>query len=185
MRGTAFKFAKLPVMRLSGFAFLLACSTLFARQDPFAKAASARVLIFVRSNCPITNRYAPELQRIAKEFEPRGVDFWFIYPDASETEATIAQHKLEYQLPGSTVRDPQHLLVKRAEATISPQAALFDHNGRLIYSGRIDDRYVAFGKARSAPQIHDLEEAIAATLDGKPVKEARTHSVGCYLADVK
>jgi hypothetical protein len=62
---------------------------------------------------------------------------------------------------------------------------VFDHAGRLVYSGRIDDRYVAFGKARAAPRTHDLENAIAATLAGKSVAEARTHSVGCYLADVK
>jgi hypothetical protein len=77
------------------------------------------------------------------------------------------------------------VLVKRAEATISPQAAVFDHTGRLVYSGRIDDRYVSFGKARPSPQTHDLENAIAATLEGKNVAEPRTHSVGCYLADVK
>ena len=145
----------------------------------------ARVLLFVRSDCPITNRYAPELSRIAQEFTSRGVDFWLVYPDASETEAGIDRHKSEYKLPGTPLRDPQHQLVKRAQATISPQAAVFDHAGRLVYSGRIDDRYVAFGKARSEPRTHDLEAAIAATLDGKTVAEARTHAVGCYLADVQ
>jgi hypothetical protein len=173
-------------MRPIGLAVLVAAAfTLSAAPDPFAKPAPARVLIFVRTDCPITNRYAPELARLAQEFASRGVEFWLIYPDASETESAIAQHKLEYKLPGTPVRDPQHLLVKRAEATISPQAAVFDHAGHLTYSGRIDDRYVAFGKARPAPQTHDLESAIAATLDGKPIKEPRTHSIGCYLADVK
>jgi hypothetical protein len=134
-------------MRPIGLAVLVAAAfTLSAAPDPFAKPAPARVLIFVRTDCPITNRYAPELARLAQEFASRGVEFWLIYPDASETESAIAQHKLEYKLPG---------------------------------------RYVAFGKARSAPQTHDLESAIAATLDGKPIKEPRTHSIGCYLADVK
>ena len=143
------------------------------------------MLLFVRSDCPITNRYAPELIRIAHEYEARGVEFWLVYPDAAETPERIAHHQLEYKLPGTAVRDPQHLLQKRAEARISPQAAVFDRRGRLTYSGRIDDRYVAFGKARSAPTTHDLEDAIAATLDGKPIKEPRTRSVGCYLADIQ
>jgi hypothetical protein len=172
-------------MRVAGIAFLLACTALFAAQDPFAEPARARVLLFVRTDCPITNRYAPELDRIAHEFAGRSVQFWLIYPDASETESAIAQHKLEYKLPGTPLRDPKHVFVKRAEATISPQAAVFDQAGRLMYSGRIDDRYVAFGKARPAPRTHDLEVAIAATLDGKPIPEPRTRSVGCYLADVK
>jgi len=173
-------------MRPISLAILLAASSILAAvPDPFAKPAPARVLLFVRTNCPITNRYAPELARLSQEFASRGVEFWLVYPDSSETDAAIAQHKLEYKLPGTPVRDPQHLLVKRAEATISPQAAVFDRTGRLIYSGRIDDRYVAFGKARPAPQTHDLESAITATLEGKPIREPRTHSIGCYLADVK
>jgi hypothetical protein len=164
--------------------YALVCATLLSAQDPFATPARARVLLFVRTDCPITNRYAPEIARIAKEFEGRGVGFWLIYPDASETAAAIAQHQADYKLPGTALRDPQHRLMKLAEATISPQAAVFDQAGRLVYSGRIDDRYVSFGKAQDTPQTHDLEAAIAATLTGKRVAQARTHSVGCYLADV-
>lgn len=184
-RRPACAFAKLAGMRHLGLVCFLACRVLFAADDPFAKAAPARVLIFVRSDCPIANRYAPELNRIAREFETRGVEFWLVYPDASETAERIMHHKLEYKLPGTPVRDPKHLLQKRAQATIAPQAAVFDRTGRLLYSGRIDDRYVAFGKARSEPTTHDLESAILATLDGKPIKEPRTKSVGCYLADIQ
>jgi hypothetical protein len=181
----AVKFAKLRSMRLAFGVLALVGATLISGQDPFAKPARARVLLFVRTDCPITNRYAPEIARIAREFTGRGVDFWLVYPDSAETAQAIERHKAEYHLPGTAVRDQQHVLVKRAEATISPQAAVFDHTGRLVYSGRIDDRYVAFGKARPEPRTHDLEAAIAATLEGRSVAEARTHSVGCYLTDVK
>jgi hypothetical protein len=172
-------------MRLAFFSLPFVFATLLGAQDPFAKPARAHVLLFVRTDCPITNRYAPELARIGREFAGEGVDFWLVYPDASETAAAIARHKADYKLPGTPLRDPHHVLMKRAQATISPQAAVFDHAGRLVYSGRIDDRYVSFGKARSAPTTHDLEAAIAATLAGKRVAEARTRSVGCYLADVQ
>jgi hypothetical protein len=172
-------------MRLAGCAVALVCGTLFAAQNPFAKPARARVLLFVRTDCPITNRYAPELGRIAREFAGRGVEFWLIYPDAAETEPGIDRHKAEYKLPGTPLLDPGRRLTKRAEASISPQAAVFDQGGHLVYSGRIDDRYVAFGKTRPEPSTHDLEAAISATLAGKPVVEARTRAVGCYLADVK
>lgn len=154
-------------------------------QDPFRAPAQARVLLFVRSDCPITNRYAPELQRIAAEFARRGVAFWLVYPDPSETASCIEQHLAQYHFPGEPLRDPQHLLVKRAQATVAPEAAVFDPAGRLLYLGRIDDRFVAYGKARPAPRTHDLEDAISAVLAGKPVAEPRTRAIGCYLADVK
>ncbi|MBV8808725.1 MAG: redoxin domain-containing protein, partial [Acidobacteriaceae bacterium] len=52
-----------------------------AIRDPFSTHARARVFLFVRTDCPITNRYAPELQRLAQEFKGDGVDFWMVYPD--------------------------------------------------------------------------------------------------------
>jgi AhpC/TSA family protein len=153
--------------------------------DPFASPAPATVLLFVRTDCPITNRYAPELQRIAAEFERRGAAFWLVYPDPSETPAGIETHVLQYKFPGTPLRDPRHELVKRAQALVSPQAAVFNRAGSLVYTGRIDDRYIDFGKSHPTARTHDLEAAIEATLDGKPVAEAKTHAVGCYLADVQ
>jgi hypothetical protein len=153
--------------------------------DPFASAARARIFLFVRTDCPITNRYAPELQRIASEFARREVEFWLVYPDPTETAAAIHAQIAEYKFPGKALRDPHHKLVARSQATVSPQAAIFDDGGHLIYSGRIDDRYVDFGKSRPAAQTHDLEAAIAAVLSGKPAPVSRTHAIGCYLADVQ
>lgn len=156
------------------------------QNNPFSEPGlKARVLIFARTDCPITNRYAPEIARVAQEFASQGVQFWIVYPDPSETQAKIVQHMADYHLPGHGISDPHFELMKRAQATVSPQAAVFDSAGKLVYSGRIDDRFVAFGKARPSPQVHDLEDAIRATLAGKPVSEARTKAIGCYLADVE
>jgi hypothetical protein len=163
-----------------------ACGLLAAAEpDPFSGKPGIRVFIFARTDCPITNRYAPELQRIAAEFAGRDVQFWMVFPDPDETETNIAAHMREYRLPGKVLRDPGHALARRAQATVSPQAAVFDGARKLVYSGRIDDRYVDFGKARPAPTTHDLESAIADTLADKPVAQARTRAVGCYLTDLK
>ena len=153
--------------------------------DPFAGAARVRIFLFVRTDCPITNRYAPELQRIASEFARRDVEFWLVYPDPAEAAAAIHAQIAEYKLPGKPLRDPHHELVARSQASVSPQAAVFDNGGHLLYSGRIDDRYVDFGQSRPAAQTHDLEAAISAVLSGKPVPISRTRAIGCYLADVQ
>jgi len=153
--------------------------------DPFASSARARVFLFVRTDCPITNRYAPELQRLSKEFAAQKVDFWMVYPDTSQTPAAIQEHMKEYGFPGTPLRDPEHELVKRAHATVAPEAAVFDGAGNLKYHGRIDDRYVEIGTARRTAQTHDLENAISAVLAGKPVAQAETRAVGCALADIE
>lgn len=153
--------------------------------DPFARTARARVFLFVRSDCPITNRYAPELARIAHEFSGQGVDFWLVYPDRTESGAAIRNHLAEYHLPGTPLRDPEHSLVARAHASVAPEAAVFDGSGHLEYHGRIDDRYVDVGKARPAAQVHDLEDAVHDVLAGTRVPQPETHAVGCSLADVE
>lgn len=153
--------------------------------NPFASPASARVLLFVRTDCPITNRYAPELQRLAHEFQAQNVLFWMIYPDATETPASIEKHIKDYNFPGTPLRDPDHELVKRAHVTIAPEAAVFDSAGNLKYHGRIDDRYVNVGVSRRTAQTHDLEDAISAVLAGKPVAHPQTRAVGCWLADIE
>jgi hypothetical protein len=154
-------------------------------RDPFHSPAAARVFLFVRSDCPITNRYAPELQRIAAEFSGRKVEFWLVYPDPAETPRAIETHVAEYRLPGAPLRDPHHELVKRAQATVAPEAAVFDASGKLRYHGRVDDRYVTFGKTRAVVLNHDLEAAISSVLADRPVADPVTRAIGCALSDVK
>ena len=154
-------------------------------RNPFANAARVRILLFVRTDCPITNRYAPELQRLSGKFTGPGVEFWLVYPDRTSTPAAIMEHISQYHFPGKPLQDPRHELVKRAHATITPEAAVFDASGRLVYHGRIDDRWVEIGKARPQAETHDLEDAIAAVLAGKPVARAETRAVGCTLADLE
>ena len=60
---------------------------------------------------------------------------------------------------GRALRDPRHDLARAAGATIAPEAAVFvRENGapRLVYRGRIDDRYQAPGRMRPAASTRDL-----------------------------
>jgi hypothetical protein len=153
--------------------------------DPFATAAKVRVFIFVRTDCPVSNRYAPELKRLNDEFARRGAAFSLVYADPAQTSEGIRQHIDEYKFPGTVIRDPGHSLVRLAKVTITPEAAVFSSTGKLLYHGRIDNRYIELGKAMPSPTRRDLEDAIAAALDGRPQPEASAPAVGCYLADVE
>lgn len=142
------------------------------------------VLIFVRTDCPISNRYAPELIRLHKEFSAHAV-FYLVYADPANTAAVIQRHMSEYGYTFSALRDPGHDLVKRAKARVTPEAALFSAGGQLLYHGRIDNRYVDFGKAMPQPTRRDLEEALRLAVAGKPVQVASTTAIGCFLADLQ
>jgi hypothetical protein len=151
--------------------------------DPFASPRGLQVLLFVRTDCPITNRYAPELRRIAHEFTD--VNFWLVYPDRTATADSIREHIGQYALPGTPVRDPNQVLVERAHAEVAPEAAVFDARGTEVYHGRIDDRWVDFGKSRTQAQTHDLENAIRDALAGRRVAQPSTRAIGCSLADLR
>jgi hypothetical protein len=173
------------VIFLAAVTCIAADSARDIERDPFASAARARVLIFVRTDCPITNRYAPELQRLSQKFSGHGAEFWLVYPDPAATPASIERHRGEYNFPGTVLRDPRHSLVKLAHATTAPEAAVFDSAGHLQYHGRIDDRWVNPGTVRSAARTHDLEDAIAAVLAGRRPVPSVTQAIGCSLADVE
>lgn len=150
--------------------------------DPFAGSAKATVLVFVSTDCPISNRYAPELRRLYERFAPQGVTFRLVYPTVEEPPATIREHLREYRLPIAALRDPGHALVARAKVTVTPESAVFTRGGELAYHGRIDDRQVDFGEARLEPTRRDLEAAIEAVLAGKTPIDAEGPAIGCAIA---
>ncbi len=155
--------------------------------DPFQAPPRTKmvVFVFVSTDCPISNRYAPEVRRVYQKFEARGVLFWLVYPNPTDSRAAIRDHMKAFAYPGRALRDPQHALVTLAKATVTPEAAVFDMEGRIVYRGRIDNRYVALGLERPAATRHDLDDALSAALAGKPVLEQTTQAVGCFLADFR
>lgn len=152
---------------------------------PAPDGPRATVFVFTRSDCPISNRYAPEIRRIAETFEPRGVEVELIYLDRDETAQQIRAHMKEYGYQCGALRDSGHELVALAGATVTPEAAVFTADGCMVYRGRIDDRWVDFGKARAAATRHDLEEALESVLSGRPVERPETKAVGCYIPDLR
>lgn len=137
----------------------------------------AMVQFFVRTDCPVSNRYAPELAAIQRAYAPKGVDFQLVYPLGGDIEKHRAEYRL-LQIPG--IADASGDLTRRAHATTTPQAALFVQ-GKLVYSGRIDDRYLDFGKYRNQPQHRELRDALDAVLAGRKPSVATAKAVGCAI----
>jgi len=153
--------------------------------DPFKAPAGTKALafVFVSVECPISNRYAPEVRRLHDKFAAQGIEFSLVYPNPMEPVAAIRRHLKDYSYPMRALRDPRQELAKVAGATITPEAAVFDARGRVLYRGRIDDRYVSLGVERPVATRRDLDEALTDIVAGKAPREASTQAVGCYIAD--
>ncbi|MBM3993461.1 MAG: redoxin domain-containing protein [Planctomycetes bacterium] len=156
-----------------------------AKHTPLdTKDAKATVLFFAVTDCPVVNYFTSEINSIVKDHTSKGVRFFVVHVDPDLTPEAARKHAKEYGLTCPILIDAKHELVKATRATITPEAAVFTPDGKLVYIGRIDDRYVELGKRRIEPTRRDVREALAAILAGKPVKEARTQAIGCPIPEL-
>jgi hypothetical protein len=147
---------------------------------PNAKS-KATVLFFVAHDCPISNSYAPEINRICAEYSPHNVAFYMVYPEPGLAADKVRQHAREFGYRCPALLDPAHTLVKRTGVTVTPEVAVLSSTGKLLYRGRIDDRHIDFGKKRVQPTRRDLRLALDAIISGKPVPNRLTKAIGCFI----
>ena len=145
------------------------------------KKNRATVLIFVAHDCPISNAYTPEINRIYKTYTPKRVAFYIVYAEPGLTAATARKHRQEFGHQSPALLDPRHNLVKKTGVTVTPEVAVLSPAGKVLYRGRIDDRYVTWGKQRYQPTTRDLRQALESVLNRKPVVPATTKAIGCFI----
>ena len=177
------------VLFIAGAELIAAASDTTALKDLegkthlFFSATNARsqptVFIFVLPDCPVCNSYVPELKRLRQAFPQ--IEFYRVYADPALTATEARRHSKEYDFGFPGLLDPEQQLVRKSGATRTPEAAVFSPEGKLLYRGRIDDRYVDFGKKRDAPQQRDLENALNAILTNKSVQWPDKAPIGCFI----
>jgi hypothetical protein len=150
---------------------------------PFAPPDRAALLVFVTSDCPISNGYAPVIQDLCRTYGRRGVDCLLLYEDARITASAARAHRAAYGLAAVPAAvDDERTIAGAAGVTVTPETAVLDRSGTIRYRGRIDDLYVDLGRRRAAVTAHDLRDALDAVLAGRTVVQPRTPALGCYIA---
>src|SRR5438046_2762522 len=113
--------------------FILACLLMVGAEQPAAvkdlslrdtkgklrsaaewKDAKAVVLLFLGTECPVSNGYAPEYARLEKNFAPKGVRFYGIHADPEVTGEAAAKHAAEYGLNFPILLDPSQQVARQA-----------------------------------------------------------------------
>ncbi len=156
-----------------------------ALHDPLEPGeATANVLLFAMTDCPISNGYAPMVNALAEEFGPQGFRFYLVHVDPQTSVPEAAAHAGAYGYTLPVLLDPEHRLVGVVGATVTPEVAVLGPGREVLYRGRIDDWYEALGKKRRAPTTHDLRWALEAVAAGRSVAAPRTQAVGCFIPDL-
>ncbi len=149
---------------------------------PFQNSkAKATVFLFVCTDCPVACRYVPELNKIYEDYQKKGVNFWLVYADEREPPETIEKHLKEYKHKISACTDYDQKLMNLSKATVTPEAAIFNSKGELVYRGRIDNRYHDYGETRVKPTKQELRDALTAILENKKIAKSITKPVGCFI----
>lgn len=162
-------------------AFALHDTTGGIRSHKEWQGKKAVVLLFIATECPVSNYYSPDFSRIAKTYADQGVLVYAVHCDPAVSAADAGQHAKEFGLKFPVLLDPQQKLATAVGARTTPEAFVLTPDGNVIYHGRIDDRYSLSGKRRDEPTRRDLEAAIQAALAGKTPEVPETKPFGCPL----
>ena len=153
----------------------------FALQDVDGREATLKdwsgkkavILFFLGAECPVSNGYAPLMQRLADKYAPRGVACYGVHCDSTLNAKAAAEHAKEYGLAFRVLLDPDQTVAGPAGVRVTPEAVVVSTEGNVLYRGRIDDRYSRDGKRRDFPTVNDLEAALEAVLGGEARRSAR------------
>ena len=149
---------------------------------PFAQTNGAgTVMIFIGVECPIANYYHPTLRKLMASEMAKGISFYFFHGDPDTTLEAATKHRKDFEIVAPVFLDPNLKVARRVQAEVTPEAFLFKPDGSLVYRGKIDDMYVAFGKKRRFPKEKYLEQAIKNLKAGKAVEPNKTKAIGCYI----
>ncbi len=156
------------------------------RQTPLVqKEKAATVLIFITTDCPVANKFAPEIKRIYEAYRERRVAFFLVQVDPDLSVAAARKHAQEYGYQCPVLLDRKHELVRQMHARVTPEAMVVSPAGEVLYRGRINDLQTDYGRKRGQPSVNDLRDALEAVLAGKPVPHPVTEAVGCIIPDLE
>ncbi|MDQ1729550.1 MAG: hypothetical protein QOD33_1675 [Pyrinomonadaceae bacterium] len=140
------------------------------------KGKHGTVLIFIAVQCPVSNAYNERMEKIAQDYQARGVNVVGINANATESAAEVKAHAAARHLTFPILKDNGNKLADSLGATRTPEAYFIDAGNKLIYHGRVDN-------SRDTAQVNssELRDALEANLAGKPVAKTTASAFGCSI----
>lgn len=137
-------------------------------------------VIFISTQCPISNDYNERMKALYNEFSPRGVQFVFLNSNSTESSAEVAEHARKHGFPFRVLKDVNNVEADRFSAEFTPHVFVIGKNSEVIYRGAIDDSRPADKVTRTY-----LKDVLNAALEGKPLPVTETKAFGCTIKRVK
>ena len=140
------------------------------------KGKNGVVLLFIAVQCPVSNGYNERMEKLAQDYQARGINVVGINANSTESAADVKAHAAEKHLTFTILKDNGNKVADMLGATRTPEAYFLDASSKLLYHGRIDN-------SRDITQVNssELRDALEATLSGKPVPKTTASAFGCSI----
>jgi peroxiredoxin len=137
------------------------------------------VIIFVATKCPVSNAYNDRMEKLAEDYQAKGINVIGINANSTEPAAEVKSHAAEKGLKFTILKDDGNKIADRLRANHTPEAYVIDASGKLVYHGRIDN-------AQNPANItsNDLRDALDAILAGQPIQKTTSVAFGCSIKRV-
>ncbi|MEO1996116.1 MAG: redoxin domain-containing protein [Planctomycetaceae bacterium] len=138
------------------------------------------VLFFTGTDCPISNLYLVELEKLQREYADRGLQVIGLNSNAGTTPSKLAKHRREYKLSIPVLGDPAQQVADRLGAQRTAEVFLLDRQRVVRYHGRVDDRF-GYTFKNATPRRRDLRLALDQLLRGERITVSETEPLGCLM----
>jgi thiol-disulfide isomerase/thioredoxin len=143
----------------------------------------ATVIMFICNHCPYVKHVNKELTKLAKDYQPKGINFIAInsndigsYPDDAPDNMKITALNESYPFP--YLFDETQEVAKAYQAACTPDFYVFDSQLKLVYRGQLDDSR----PGNNVPVTGDsIREALDSVLANRPVSIEQKPSLGCNI----
>ena len=139
----------------------------------------AVVLMFIATQCPVSNAYNDRMAALSREYGAKGVAFVGINSNRQESVEEIAGHAAQHGLAFPILKDVGNVQADHFGAQVTPEIYVYDPGWVLRYHGRIDD-----DRSGANVKSQDLRNALDAVLAGQAVPVAETKAFGCTIKRV-
>ena len=139
-------------------------------------SSPAIVLIFISTQCPVSNAYDERMVSLYNEYSSRRVVFLGINANSQETAEDIKSHAQEHGFLFPVLKDKDNIIADRLKASVTPEVFVCDSSLTVLYHGRIDD-----SRREADVTSRDLHSALDAILSGKLIAVAETKAFGCSI----
>ena len=144
------------------------------------KDSTAVVVMFIATQCPVSNDYNNRMAALYKDYTEKGIAFLAINSNKQESVEEISTHSQKHGFQFPVLKDPDNVIADKFNAQVTPEIFVLNSNFEILYHGRIDD-----SQRESEIKSRDLRNALDEILAGKPVSKKETKAFGCTIKRVQ